>query len=94
MSHVPRAPARMGPHPRRETRQRDNHAPSPRREVVRPTTKHARKTPDREKVIAPTPEEWAEQQLINAPRRSAAWAKRVARIYCLDIAGDQEETAV
>jgi hypothetical protein len=33
----------------------------------------------------PTPEEWAEQQLKNAPRRSEEWAKRVAHIYCLEI---------
>lgn len=39
----------------------------------------------------PTPEEWAEQQLKNAPPRSEEWAKRVARIYCLDI-GDGESS--
>lgn len=33
----------------------------------------------------PTPEEWAQQQLKNAPPRSEEWAKRVARIYSLDI---------
>jgi hypothetical protein len=37
----------------------------------------------------PTPEEWAEEQLKNAPPRSEEWAKRVARIYGLDI-GDRE----
>ena len=37
----------------------------------------------------PTPEEWAQEQLKNAPPRSEEWARRVARIYCLDI-GDGE----
>jgi hypothetical protein len=46
-------------------------------------------------VIIPTPDEWAEEQLKNAPPRSEEWAKRVARIYCLDIEdGDVEEKAV
>jgi hypothetical protein len=39
----------------------------------------------------PTPEEWAQEQLKNAPLRSEEWAKRVARIYCLDISGDEEK---
>jgi len=34
-----------------------------------------------------TPQEWAEKQLENAPQRSEEWARRVARIYCLDIDG-------
>ena len=42
-------------------------------------------------MIIPTPEEWAEQQLKNAPLRSEEWVKRVARIYCLDIGDDDEE---
>jgi hypothetical protein len=42
----------------------------------------------------PTPEEWAKEQLKNAPQRSEEWARRVARIYCLDIGDDEErETA-
>lgn len=42
----------------------------------------------------PTPEEWVEQQLKNPPHRSEQWAKRVARIYCLDIADNTEKEAV
>jgi hypothetical protein len=42
-------------------------------------------------VIIPTPEEWAEEQLKNAPLRSEEWARRVARIYCLDIGDDDED---
>ncbi len=42
-------------------------------------------------MIIPTPEEWAEEQLKNAPTRSEEWARRVARIYCLDIGDDDEE---
>ena len=39
----------------------------------------------------PTPEEWAEEQLKNAPPRSEEWARKVARIYCLDIDNDSTE---
>jgi len=42
----------------------------------------------------PTPEEWAKQQLKNAPHRSGEWARRVARIYCLEIDDDTESEAV
>jgi hypothetical protein len=42
-------------------------------------------------VIIPTPQEWAEEQLKNAPPRSEEWARRVARIYCLDIGDDKQE---
>jgi hypothetical protein len=42
-------------------------------------------------VIIPTPEEWAQEQLKNAPPRSDEWARRVAQIYCLDIGHDNEE---
>ena len=56
-----------------------------------PTTKREKKKENREKVIIPTPEEWAQQQLKNAPPRSEEWAKRVARIYCLDIGDDDKE---
>jgi hypothetical protein len=42
----------------------------------------------------PTPEEWAEQQLKNAPSRSEEWAKRVARIYGLDIDDDEDSEAM
>ena len=42
----------------------------------------------------PTPEEWAQEQLKNAPPRSEEWAKDVARIYGLDISesdGNEKE---
>ena len=56
------------------------------------TTANPRKKPKTgEKVIIPTPQEWAEEQLKNAPPRSEEWAKKVARIYCLDIGDDDEE---
>jgi hypothetical protein len=34
----------------------------------------------------PTPEQWAREQLKNAPQRSQKWARKVAAIYGLDIA--------
>jgi hypothetical protein len=34
---------------------------------------------------APTPEQWAQEQLKHAPQRSRAWARAVATIYGLDI---------
>jgi excisionase family DNA binding protein len=40
--------------------------------------------------VMPTPEQWAQEKLEQAPSRSGEWARRVARIYCLDISGDQE----
>jgi L-fucose isomerase-like protein len=46
----------------------------------------------RKKVIMPNPEEWAAEQLKNALPRSEDWARRVARIYCLDI-GDSDDGA-
>jgi hypothetical protein len=55
------------------------------------TKTRVKKEKSGEKVIIPTPEEWAEEQLKNAPPRSEEWAKRVARIYCLDIGDDDEE---
>jgi hypothetical protein len=55
------------------------------------TTKRQKKSKTGEKVIIPTPQEWAEEQLKNAPPRSEEWARRVARIYCLDIGEDDEE---
>ena len=57
---------------------------------MRPTTKRKKKSKTGEKVIIPIPEEWAEEQLKNAPPRSEEWAKRVARIYCMDI-GDEDD---
>ena len=42
----------------------------------------------------PTPEEWAEEQLKNAPPRSEEWARKVARIYCLDIDDDNERREI
>jgi|GEM_PF-1027156 excisionase family DNA binding protein len=38
----------------------------------------------------PTPEQWAQEKLKYAPARSGEWARRVARIYCLDISDDRE----
>jgi hypothetical protein len=35
--------------------------------------------------IVPTPEQWAQEQLKNAPTRSHAWARAVAAIYGLDV---------
>ena len=59
------------------------------------TTKTPTKKPKkREKVIIPTPEEWAQQQLVNAPHRSEEWARRVAQIYCLDLADTIENKTV
>ena len=55
------------------------------------TTKREKKAKAREKVIIPTPEEWAEEQLKSAPPRSEEWARKVARIYCLDIGDDSDE---
>src|SRR5271154_5663089 len=40
--------------------------------------------------VMPTPEQWAQEKLKHAPARSEEWARRVARIYCLDISDDQE----
>ena len=54
-------------------------------------TKRQKKAKTGEKVIIPTPEEWAEEQLKNAPPRSEEWARKVARIYCLDIDNDSNE---
>jgi len=45
-------------------------------------------------VVIPTPEEWARQQLKNAPDRSEEWARRVAHIYCLEIGDDGKKEAV
>lgn len=42
------------------------------------------------RAVVPTPEQWAQEKLKEAPARSGEWARRVARIYCLDISGDQE----
>jgi hypothetical protein len=46
---------------------------------------------DRINKIIPTPEEWAEEQLKNAPIRSTEWAKRVAQIYGLEVNFDEGE---
>lgn len=39
---------------------------------------------DQNNKIILTPEEWAHEQLKNAPTRSTDWARRVAQIYCLE----------
>lgn len=45
----------------------------------------ARRTP----AVVPTPEQWAQEQLKNAPPRSRAWAREVAAIYGLDVSGER-----
>jgi hypothetical protein len=56
-----------------------------------PTAKQTRKDRKRKRVIIPTPQEWAEKQLENAPPRSEEWAREVARIWCLEMSfGDGE----
>lgn len=50
-----------------------------------------KETGKRRKVVVPTPEEWAEQQLKNAPPRTEEWARQVARIWCLDIGESAED---
>jgi hypothetical protein len=35
--------------------------------------------------LIPTPEEWAAEQLKNAPERSEQWARDVARFYGLEL---------
>jgi hypothetical protein len=64
---------------------------SPSRGGEATTTKRAKKAKTRKKVIISTPEEWAEEQLKNAPPRSEEWARKVVRIYCLDIEDDDKE---
>jgi hypothetical protein len=49
------------------------------------TLSKAKRKSQRKKVKIPTPAEWAEEQLKNAPQRSERWAREVAAIYCLDI---------
>ncbi|GAA3546225.1 hypothetical protein GCM10022222_32350 [Amycolatopsis ultiminotia] len=60
------------------TAQRGNRQTAPVRRS-RHSTRHAVPGP-------PTPEQWAQQQLVNAPERSRQWAKEVAGIYGLDLA--------
>ena len=40
--------------------------------------------------VMPAPGQWAQEKLQHAPDRSEEWARRVARIYYLDISDDQE----
>lgn len=40
-------------------------------------------------IPVPTPEEWAQEQLKNAPPRSQAWAREVAAIYGLEISKEE-----
>jgi hypothetical protein len=41
--------------------------------------------------VIPTPEEWAGEQLKNAPTRSTEWVRRVAQIYGLEVNFDEGE---
>jgi hypothetical protein len=59
------------------------------REEVKPQRPNAKNQGPEKKVIIPTPEQWAEEQLKNVLPRSEEWANRVARIYCLSI-GDRQ----
>lgn len=62
-----------------------------RREVIATAESHKRETDNREKAKQPTPEEWAAEQLKKAPARSAEWARRVARIWGLEVDEDNQE---
>ncbi|MCA1701788.1 MAG: hypothetical protein LC808_00360 [Actinobacteria bacterium] len=72
-------------HPRQPARPR--RAPAgerpPRRTRGQPATRKANRHHD---PAIPTPEQWAREQLKNAPDRSRRWAREVAAIYGLDIA--------
>jgi len=61
----------------------DRHGP--RGEVIATAENQKRKAVGRDKAIPPTPEEWAEEQLKKAPPRSTEWARRVARIWGLEL---------
>jgi hypothetical protein len=71
--------------PRRSARPR--RAPTgkqpPRRTPRKPAKRKENQNP---KSAIPTPEQWAREQLKNAPDRSREWAREVAAIYRLDIA--------
>jgi hypothetical protein len=67
------------PHPRKDTPARRSR-PGARRVEHRATGIPAG--------IVPTPEQWAQEQLKNAPTRSRAWARAVAAIYGLDARED------
>lgn len=73
---TPPAEAEGVPHPRQGTPARRSQ-PDARR-VKRRTTGTMAGT-------VPTPEQWAQEQLKNAPTRSRAWARAVAAIYGLDV---------
>lgn len=92
----------ISPHARASARKRANADAETRREAtakrsqrtrrgVRLTAKRKGQANHRRKVIIPTPEEWAKEQLKSAPARSKEWARRVAQIYSLDIGDDKEE---
>jgi hypothetical protein len=64
------------PHPRKETPARRSRPGARRVE---------RRTMGIPAGSVPTPEQWAQEQLKNAPTRSHAWARAVAAIYGLDV---------
>ncbi len=46
--------------------------------------------PTSEPTTVPTPEQWAQEQLKKAPRRSQAWARAVATLYGLDMTDEHQ----
>jgi hypothetical protein len=114
-STASRAPARVGPHPRRgrgrgrgrshtvtttptgtgreevsqtsSTRPRHSTRPCRKPADARPPRKPTKRPVNRAQDTGiPTPEQWAHEQLKNAPNRSQKWAREVAAIYGLHIA--------
>ncbi|MFC5099956.1 hypothetical protein [Kibdelosporangium philippinense] len=72
------------PNPRQSTAVRRRPERGTRR-VKRRTTGRRTNKPGNLADTAPTPEEWAQEQLKNAPQRSPAWARSVAAIYGLEV---------
>lgn len=67
--------------------------PTPRKKSTgRSTRRHDKSPHTKVAADAPTPEEWALQQLENAPQRSAEWVRKVATIYGLDVDGESKIT--
>ncbi|GAA1720582.1 hypothetical protein [Fodinicola feengrottensis] len=63
------------------------HIPRPRNPIPRRANKSQAATPRKP---IPSPEEWAREQVKNAPPRSLEWARGVARIYGLTLDNDME----
>ena len=51
-----------------------------------PNQNHVKENED-EQVRIPTPREWAQQQLANAPERTPEWARSVAAVYGFTLPG-------